>query len=758
MNHSSVANPVTLAGGALGVSLMLMNFANAQAIDQNAQAIDEIVVTADKRRQVGIQDIPISVQALEGAALEDSGALDFMDYYRQVPGLSVNNYGPGNKQYIIRGIQSGGAGTVGVYFGEIIVTGGDTGDGGRQTDIKLFDMERIEILKGPQGTTFGSSSLSGTIRFIPNEPEYDRFAAEIGGGTTILTSESADIGWRTDAMINVPVIENELAVRVSGLLQDKAGYLDNRFADDANSLEAQALRGMLSWMITDGLELSALGMVQDFEVGARNFFNDRNASLPLSETLNGQDLPDYYQAVSTPAGWEEEIRMYNVKLVLDKPWGAITGTHSSFDRFSSDTWASDFSSEVLFGLPADEMPGMIVNDKDRQVVSSEMRFASNWDSSFQILVGGFYQTEERIAYGSYVFPDPNLGRVTPATPVGALDERATEIETTAAFGEGEWTITDRLTLTGGARWFDRGLTEQQNTIIQYIFQPGPGLEDLLVFDEDDVIFMGNLSYEIGGGTLLFTRVAEGFRAGGANDEAAEAITDVEIPSGFGSDSLINYEIGLKTAWFDSRLRANGAIYYIDWDDIQVEQQATNSQGLSFGYRGNGGGAEVRGFELVLSAFPTDGLRLGAGVAYTDAKLVEDMPIPSNGIAGDQIPYTPEYTAYFNMQYEAPILDDWTGFVAVDMAYRGETVNRFRPDDPFYRVQDSYTITNLRAGVEVVDDWSAILSIENISDADDIIAYTYDFQFPPIPGERFLPDNKVRPWPRTVSIMLRKQFF
>lgn len=188
MNHGSVANPVTFAGGALRVSLMLMNCANAQATGESVQAIDEIVVTADKRRQVAIQDIPISVQALRGAELEDSGALDFMDYYRQVPGLSVNNYGPGNKQYIIRGIQSGGAGTVGVYFGEIIVTGGDTGDGGRQTDIKLFDMERIEVLKGPQGTTFGSSSLSGTIRFIPNEPEYDRFAAEIGGGTTTCRS------------------------------------------------------------------------------------------------------------------------------------------------------------------------------------------------------------------------------------------------------------------------------------------------------------------------------------------------------------------------------------------------------------------------------------------------------------------------------------------------------------------------------------------------------------------------------------------
>lgn len=143
-----------------GVSLALAGAASAQPVE-------EIIVTATKRGSARIQDIPLSIQAISGDELEAAGALDFNDYYRQIPGLSVNNQGPGDKRYIIRGISSQGQGTVGLYFDEVIVTGTNINtEGGRQADIKLFDMDRIEVLKGPQGTTFGSSSLSGTIRWI----------------------------------------------------------------------------------------------------------------------------------------------------------------------------------------------------------------------------------------------------------------------------------------------------------------------------------------------------------------------------------------------------------------------------------------------------------------------------------------------------------------------------------------------------------------------------------------------------------------
>jgi outer membrane receptor protein involved in Fe transport len=722
-----------------------------------AQTIDEIVVTASKRGEVAIQDVPVSVQVVDGGDLQEAGDIDFMDYFYQVPGLSINNQGPGDKQYIIRGIQSSGAGTVGLYFDEVIITGENEGDGGKQPDIKMFDIDRIEVLKGPQGTTFGSSSLSGTIRWLPNAPQYDSLELDLGGGFRLL-QDSSDFGWQTDGMINVPVIEDKLAVRLAGFYHDKAGYLDNKFEEDANHEQSGAARAMISWRATEELEISTMAMIQSMDVGARNFFNDTTALLPLSDTLNGQDLPgDYYQAVLTGAGFEDDLNIYNVKAIYDKPWGTITGTHSVFSRHTFARRATSFASEVLFGLPADENPAFLGNEKDRDVVSSEIRFASTWDSAFQLLVGGFLQKEDRVDITTYVFTDPASGKVTETSELGARRDNTAEISEIAAFGEISWDLTDQLTLTAGGRWFDLETDAQDNVIILYIFQPGVGLLPPRSFDFSDVILKGNLAWKLTDEFMVFAQVAEGYRAGGANDQSPMEITDVIIPPGFESDSLVNYEIGVKSSYWNDRLTVNGSLYFIDWSNIQVEQQATNSQGLSFSYRGNGGGAEVKGIELEVNAMPTDRLNVGASLSYLQAELTEDFPIPSDGLEGDEIPHSPELSGSVNARYEYPLPNELTGFIGGDWSYRGESANQFRPDAPFYRSHDSYSLMNLRGGI-VGEDWSLVLALDNALDADEIISYTFDFQFPPIPGERFLPDNKVRPWPRTFSVMLRKQFY
>lgn len=721
-----------------------------------AQEIDQIIVTASKRGEVAIQDIPVSVQVVEGEQLEEAGDLDFMDYFYKIPGLSVNNQGPGDKQYIIRGIQSSGAGTVGLYFGEVIITGESEGDGGKQPDLKMFDIDRIEVLKGPQGTTFGSSSLSGTIRWIPNQPVYDELQLEAGAGMRMV-QESEDLGWQADAMLNLPLLEDTLALRLAGIYLDQPGYLDNRFQEDANFEKSNAARAMFGWRATDALEVSGMAMIQSMDVGARNFFNDTTALLPLSDTLNGQALPEHYQAVLTRGGFEDDLNIYNLRAEYDETWGTITATHSVFSRYTFARRATSFASEVLFGLPADENPAFLGNEKDRDVASSEIRFASRWEGPLQVLVGAFYQQEDRNDITTYVFTDPISGRVNHTSEQAAHRENMTEIEEMAAFGEASWDFTDELTFTAGLRWFDQETWAQDNVIMQYIFNPGSGLSAPRTFDFSDVIFKGNLSWHLSDDVMLFTQVAEGYRAGGANDQSAMAVTDVIIPPGFESDELVNYEIGFKSGYWNNRLVVNGSLYYIDWSNIQVEQQATNSQGLSFSYRGNGGGAEVKGVELEISTFLTDGLTLGAALSWLDAKLTEDFPIPTDGLAGDEIPHSPEFSGSVSARYERPLPNDLTGFVGGDWSYRGESANQFRPDAPFYRTHDRYSITNLRGGLQG-DDWSLVLNLDNVLDSDEIISYTFDFQFPPIPGERFLPDNKVRPWPRSVSLTYRKTFY
>lgn len=716
------------------------------------EVLEEVVVTADKRSAASIQDIPLSVQAIKGDSLQEAGSVDFMDYFRTIAGLSVNDNGPGEKQYIIRGVQSSGAGTVGLYLGEVIVTGYDN-----NPDIKMFDIDRIEVLRGPQGTTFGSSALSGAMRWIPKTPEYDGFDANLGVGVRSLRY-SDDLGWQLDGMLNVPLVANKLAVRFAGMVLDKAGYIDNRFKNDTNDEDTKAFRGMASWRITDDLEFSMFGMVQNMDVGSRNFYNDTALMLPLSPSLKGQDLPgQYYSSILTGAGFEDDTELYNAKLVFEKPWGTVTGTYSVFDRSQFRKGSDSEGSELLFGLPADENPAYLGVGYDREVTSSEIRFSSRWNSPVQILAGLFQQTEDRSQATTYVFTDPITARDLDLNAEAARRETYTDLDELAAFGEVTWNLTDRLALTGGARWFDQKVDQQVNVLMGYIYRPGTGLQPPLHFSFSDTIFKGNLSYRLNDDVLAYAQVAEGYRAGGPNDRSAMDRANVFIPPGFESDSLVNYELGFKSEFLHRRLQLNGSVYYIDWSNIQVSRQAFADDGNIFSYRGNGGGAEVEGVELEFAARPLAGLSVGGSFNYLDAKLTENMPLAREGVKGDRIPYSPKISGSLNLRYEHQLSRNLMGFLGGDWSYYGDTTNQFRPTDFYYRKIGSYEITNVRGGIESANGWSVVLAVDNLFDANDVISYTFDYTATSFPPGVFLPDNKARPWPRTFALTFRKQF-
>ena len=190
--------------------------AGTATAQQVGPGVEEVVVTATKRGATLLEDTPLSVQSLGGNSLEEAGSLDFDDYMRQIPSLAIGDNGPGDKRIVMRGVSATGDGTVGLYFDEVVMTGESLGDdGGKQPDIKLFDMDRIEVLRGPQGTTFGSSSLSGTIRWLPRAPDYTKFAADVGGRIMTL-QESDDTGYQYDAMVNIP-LGDQVAIRVAGI-------------------------------------------------------------------------------------------------------------------------------------------------------------------------------------------------------------------------------------------------------------------------------------------------------------------------------------------------------------------------------------------------------------------------------------------------------------------------------------------------------------------------------------------------------------
>ena len=227
-------------------------FAQDSEVTSDEQpVIEEILVTASKRGAVALRDIPMSIQAFTGEDLERRGIVEFIDYARSVSGLSFEDQGPGDKKYVLRGTQSVGAATTGVYFDDIVITGNNRQDGGgRQPDIRLVDMERIEILKGPQGTLYGASSMSGTIRMITNKPNTTEFAGAINAGIGSTGSASGE-NYDLDGMLNIPLVEDQLAVRLVGYYGEEAGYIDDTLdygigglgAEGANNPRSSAQNG-----------------------------------------------------------------------------------------------------------------------------------------------------------------------------------------------------------------------------------------------------------------------------------------------------------------------------------------------------------------------------------------------------------------------------------------------------------------------------------------------------------------------------------
>lgn len=724
-----------------------------------AQTVEEVVVTATKRGATLLEDTPLSVQSIGGKNLAETGALDFDDFMREVPSLSISDNGPGDKRIVMRGVSATGAGTVGLYFDEIVMTGSNLGDdGGRQPDIKLFDMDRIEVLRGPQGTTFGSSSLSGTIRWLPRAPEYGKFSGEVGARATTL-KESDSTGYQYDGVVNLPLGDN-VALRVSGLRVTIPGYIDGRFGEDLDEEETSAMRAMLGWRITDSLEFSFLTMYQKTDLAGRTSFSTANLDLPFSPSLNGQPLPSrYYTSDQTRPSRDEDIAMYSGKLVLTKDWGTITATSSLFDRDSGFARDASAAAEILsVGFLHADSTGisLLENPQHSWIRSSELRFSSDWSGPLQILVGAYNHNEDRRGGSRWASVDPATGTYGIDSTVFLHRRETTHVDEQAVFGELTWEITDKLSATAGIRWFDFEISQDASRVVDFRSVPGPGPGPTFESGETGTTTRFNVAYDLTDDLLAYIQVAEGFRAGGPNDQTAASIANVQIPEGFGSDSIINYEVGLKASLFNRALTMNGSIYRIDWSDIQVSQFADSATGLRFTYRGNGGEAKVEGVEFELSAHPTDALQFGLGFSYNDSKLTQNLPIPTQGLADDPLPYVPEWTGSVNARYSHPILDGaWEAFVGGDWSYTDETSNRLRSTDRYYRTLEAYDILNLRAGIQG-NGWTTVLSVDNVLDSDKIITYPFDFQTAAaINGN--IPDRLGRPWPRSVSLSVRKSF-
>jgi iron complex outermembrane recepter protein len=738
---TSVASATLISEPFIASSASAQDSAAAAAQATTPPSDGDIVVTASKRVASTVQDTPIAVQALSGADLKAKGALDFSDYFHSIAGLSAQDEGPGDKRYVIRGVNSSGAGTVGLYLDEVIVTGENSQDGsGQAPDIKLFDIDRVEVLKGPQGTTFGSSALAGTIRYITAKPKLDGVDGYVQ--SSLRATDGASLGYQTDGAINLPVVKDVFAIRASGYYANLPGWIDNRFKKGANNEEDKAFRLEARWKITDDLTLDGMAMYQKVHQDAKSFYNDFG--------YDGVALPHYTQADYAKAPYDDKSQLYNATLTYKQPWGTFTATGSRFVRDTNFVRDASLAAQA-FGVATDyatDGASVLKQDKHRVVDSAEARFASSFDGPLQILAGGFLQNESRAFESSW--PKVDAQGNIPVDPSMLLDRAVdTSIHERAIFGEISYQFTPRLTGTAGARLFDIKLRQQAASLVGFGGGAGSGLGAVFRSKDHGVIGRFNLAYKMSDQVNTYIQVAQGYRPGGTNDTTAAEIAHVTIPEGYGSDSLWNYELGVKTSLLDRKLFFDTAIYYIDWSHIQTSNQATDGT-VSFGYTGNGGKASVKGVEVTIDYRPIRRLQINVAGNYSLAELDRDNPDPSTGLKGNRVPYVPKWTASAGATYNFPVAAlGVNGTIGGDVSYQGSMATKFNSTIDNYHKLDSYTLVNLRAGISK-DQWSLTLIANNVFNDRTVTNYNEI-----VPG--VYPDGYYTNRPRTVTLSASLKF-
>ena len=660
--------------------------------------LEEIVVTAQKRSEL-LQDVPFGISAITNNELERSGANAAQDYLAEVPGVHYSSTGAGRSAIIIRGISTEGdtfnnlQRTVEVYLDDLPLL--DRFSPWTAPDIGSFDIERVEVLRGPQGTLFGSGALGGAIRLITTKPDLTGYHAkiELGAATTQGGADSNNVS----GMINMPLIEDELAIRVVGYHRRDGGWVDNLTRDQKN--------------VNGGLEEGGRAIVEYHPVEALKI---QLSTLDDQEKLN--DSPKVFSdsAAGPSDQWngiipERSSARYRIdNLTMDYDFGPATltsiSTYARQDSFLATDFVSALAPILNTSLDPNANNDYVVHNSHRY--AEELRLASNGKTTLQWTIGAFYMNYQQDA--------AQVWDVGPPATLLRDDTILTSNREAALFGEATDHLTDALSLTAGARWFDsRFSSETLSNPAAIITAPAP----LLSTRDHAVTPKYSISYYPARDVLLYATASEGYRIGQVNFSYG---ADPRIPKGFGPDSLWNYEVGIKSQWLDRRLTANGAVYYIDWNNIQLTRALVTAAGFPQNYEDNGGTAVIKGLEGELTARPSDAFEIGSSLSYNDGKLKSVLP-GVGLLPGATLPGTPEFNATVHVQEMFNLGRDLSGYLRLDHQYVGKIY--FDIENSAYARSDSYNKVDVRFGV-LRKNYEFVFYVNNLLDNQSIISRGY----------------------------------
>jgi outer membrane receptor protein involved in Fe transport len=659
--------------------------------DENSNdKLQEIIVTA-QRREERLIDVPQSVSVLAVEALAKSGITQFRDFADLVPGLSLTTYGAGYNQISIRGVTSGldVSPTVGIYVDDVPYgsTTALASSAQLALDVGLFDMDRIEVLRGPQGTLYGASSMGGLIKYVTRRPDPTSTAVEMQAG--LASSQDGDVTYNGAAAVNMPIATDVAAVRASAFYSHDGGYIDNIRLGEKDVNQSNVYGGRLDFLLkpSEPLTIRIGGYLQNIDRDGTAFADYRYA-LPSgpSEGRPATDSLEQSRLVQEP--FEQEFRLVNGTLSYDLDWAeltSITSYQTARTNFVADVSGPyvPYVNGFLGGnYSAISLPNFSKTDKFAQ----EVRLVSQGDNTLDWIVGGFY-TRETADYQQALITYDLAGQSVPNdlyTQVGP--SRYSEY---AAFGDLTWHLSKSFDVTGGLRYSQN---KQRYLLVQTGILAG-AFDRANSSDEDVVTYLANARYKLGDRSTLYVRYATGYRPGGPNAVGFDLITGDPLgPPAFDADRLKSYEAGFRAETADRRFGIELAGYLIDWDNFQVLTQRN-----TFSVRINAAqGAEIKGVELNLTARPMTGMTFTGAFAYQDAGLAEN-DVDLGGVKGERLPNVPEFTAALNGDYSFQA-GSLPVNVGATVRYVGDRQSSFSASViRSYELPD-YVSVDLRAGV------------------------------------------------------------
>lgn len=715
-NRARTGVGLAFLGAASAFSLAPMGTATAQEGDA-----DEIVVTANRSGEQSLQDIPMAVSAIDPQDMSRRGVESLRDIVRVVPSIHVTEQGPGQTKIDIRGLSTGTFSftetsdrpLVAIYLDDAPIS-----IQGANPEIRVFDLERIEVLRGPQGTLYGSGSMAGTIRYITRKPDANRMWGNVEAVAST-TEEAGDLGYSLRGSVNAPLDEN-LALLVSAYWGEDAGFIDNIGTGEVDANSAQTMQARLAarWNVTPNLMIDASALFSNLETQGR----------PAAFT----GLGEYTYESLTEEGWSDDFRLYNLTGDYDFGDVRLVSSTSFIDRaYELDISGSAFEylNDALFrfvlGYAGPRLPGPGNIDQEVQTFTQEVRLLSAGEGPLSWSLGAFYENTSRDF--EQLNPVPGLDALVtgfastdyfaPATDTIYFGTQAIEERQWAIFGEATYAFTPRLRGTIGLRYFDFEQTfDLRFTGLVGAFLPNfptpTGAQPLVQSGnptESGVNPRFVLSYDVSDDVMIFAEASRGFRYGAVNEPVPDgycgadlaAIGIAQAPTSFGPDSLWNYSVGQRGVYADGRVTFNTTAFHIVWSDVQ----ARNNLPCGYYFRENEGEVTSTGVEIESRFRLTDSLTVGFNASFTEAQASQDIPGgPSSFIAleGDAAPFFPRWIAALTSEYSVPVGAAAMTFTA-DLFYRDETPTRFRSDNPTYRVIPEQTILNASA-IYDAGDW------------------------------------------------------